>query len=305
MIAAINTSRFSRSTNRTLQRVDRGVADLYRRAVIRRVLPLVALLAFLVPGSPSAAAQCNGVPYAAPVNPRVLLGPGLLYSGSRTSFRSTDDAQGSSGPVAGSLSFQVDGPAGSSVVSGDKDFEAFYTPAAPGHYTVTGSWRQYDCADGDKTTYFDVITPPLGFDVLAGKRASSASFRTSRRAKAPNSPGDASLLGFLNCPPVRQSSSDDTAMAVYYERGSKRPTHASPHLRLTVRGGCDGNHVAGVRRHQGRGFYLTINRNEIAATATAPTRLRVLMEFRVGGALVGRSYGTFAPNSTGEGIRRR
>jgi hypothetical protein len=258
----------------------------------------------IVGGARSAAADCGGVPYAPPSNPRVVVSPAAIYAGQEAAFATTDDAMGGSGPTDGSLRFQVEGPAGSASVTGDKDFRGFYTPPAPGHYTVVGSWRQYDCADGDRTTYFDVSTPPAGFDVLAGIRATSASFRTSRRRKAPNSPGDATLRGFLNCPPARQASSDDTTAVVYYERGSSKPTHSSPHLRVTVRGGCDGNHDADPRRHAGKGFHLVINRNEIAATATAPTRLRVLMEFKVAGALVGRSYGTFVPVRTGESVRR-
>lgn len=265
---------------------------------------LAAVLGALTCGAPGAAAQepdCAGVAYPPPTGPRVEVGPAAVYAANPASLQITYDG---GGPIVeGSARFDVDGPGGAAALAADRDVFAEYTPPLAGHYTASAHWRQYRCADGDRSTYLDVTTPVVGFDALAGKQP-TVSFRTSRRPRAPNSPGDATLLGFLNCPAPSQARSDDVTLTVYYERGARKPTHASPHLRVTVRGGCDGRHDAPPRRHRGRGFYLNVNRDQIQATATAPTRLRVLMEISSAGRVLGRAYGTFSRSATGEKVRR-
>ncbi len=275
----------------------------------RRLTLLAALLAaglLLSAATPAdhalALDACGGVPYGPPANPRVVVEP-EIYAGQPTFFRVADDATDSSGPIEGSVRFAISGPAGRATVPGDRNATASYTPPNISHYTVAATWRQFACADGDRTTYYDVSTPATGFDALAGKQPKAA-FRTRRRPKAPNRPGDATLLGFLVCPAPSQARSDNTSLAVYYQRGTKKPSHASPHLRLTVRGGCDGRQDARPRRHQARSFYLSVNRDQVQATVTAPARLRVLLEIKVAGKLLGRAYGRFAPSSTGESVRR-
>lgn len=39
-------------------------------------------------------------------------------------------------------------------------------------------------------------------------------------------------------------------------------------------------------------------------TATEPLRLRVLLEIKVAGRVLGRTYGSFRPSRTGEAVRR-
>jgi hypothetical protein len=231
----------------------------------------------------------------------VEVGPSAVYAANPASLRITYDG---GGPIVeGSARFDVGGPGGPATLAADRDVFAEYTPSVAGRYTVSAHWRQYSCADGDRSTYLDVTTPVVAFDALAGRRP-TVLFRTSRRPRAPNAPGDATLLGFLNCPAPSQARSDDVTLAVYYERGARKPTHASPHLRVTVRGGCDGRHDARPRSHRGRGYYLNINRDRIQATATAPTRLRVLMEISSAGRVLGHAYGSFSRSATGETVRR-
>ena len=265
---------------------------------------LAAVLGALTCGASGAAAQepdCAGVPYPPPSGQRVQVGPSAVYAANAAALQITYDG---GGPIVeGSARFDVDGPGGPSMLAADRDVFAAYTPPVPGRYTVSAHWRQYSCADGDRSTYLDVTTPVVAFEALAGRRP-TVSVRTSRRPRAPNAPGDATLLAFLNCPAPSQASSDDVTLTVYYERGARRPTHASPHLRVTVRGGCDGRHDARPRSHRGRGFFLYVNRDQIQATATAPTRLRVLMEIRSAGRLLGRAYGSFSRSATGETVRR-
>jgi hypothetical protein len=252
-------------------------------------------------GSAPRAEQCGGVEYPAPSKPHVEVSPAEVIAGqpARLQFVGGDEAN----VVPGSGRFEVSGPAGTATRKADEHGAASFTPPAPGHYTAVASWKEYHCADGPYTTYWDITTPEAAFEAKRGKRPTVA-FRTSRRPRRANSPGDATLTGFLRCPAPSQASSDPTELVVYYERGGGRPTHDSPHLRLTVPGGCDGNHDAGNPHRRGKGFYLNVNRDQVAATATAPTRLRVLIEIRYAGQLLGRAYATFAPSATGESVRR-
>jgi len=140
------------------------------------------------------------------------------------------------GFVAGSASFSVTGAAAATLPAEDRG--AFYTPPVVGHYSVTGTFRKLRCADGERTTYYDVTTPPAEFDALPGERP-RLTFRTARRPAVANSRGDATLVANLTCPSRGRTTDADTDLAVYYEKGTRRPTHASPHLKAHVERGCE------------------------------------------------------------------
>lgn len=195
---------------------------------------LAAAGVLLSPPPGSAQEPCHGVPYAAPPSPVVQVGQ-RVYAGHVTSF---GIRSGSDVVVAGSVVFEVDGPGGHATLIADKDQLGSYTPPVVGRYTVSARWRQFACADGDKSTYFNVVTPAVTFDALAGEQP-RVSFRTVVRARRPNGPGAATLEAFLVCPARADARrSDDAELTAYYELGSATPTHRSRRLQLKVPGGC-------------------------------------------------------------------
>ena len=266
------------------------------------LLPLLALAAVLAAtgSSPAQTAQCNGVEYPPPSDPRVFVGEAPIYVKHETGF-SINAAQESF--VMGSEHFTVSGAASASLAG--QDMAAQYTPPTLGHYVVTATWRQYRCTDIDNTTYYDVTTPPAEFDAVPGLMP-KARFRTSRRPAVANSRGDATLIGTLVCPPSDRTRDDDADLVIYWEEGRKKPTHSSRHLKFHSEGGCmrkPGRFK--LRRHETKGFRVEAGPSTLAAQAFAPARLRVLMEITYAGKLLGRSYGTFGPVKTGEGVARR
>lgn len=255
----------------------------------------------LAPATSSAQQACNGVPYPAPSNPVVHAQP-PIYAGHTTSF-SIDS--GSDVVLPGSVVYEVDGPGGRSTITADKDQLGAYTPPVAGSYTVSARWRQYACADGDKSTYFDVAAPAVTFDALTGEQP-KVTYRVIVRPRARNGPGAATLEAFLVCPGALQARrSDDVVLTAYYAIGSALPTHRSRRLQLKVPRGC-ANTAPGLPRRtlERDGLFMNVTRGLIQVTATEPLRLRVLLEIKVAGRLLGRTYGTFSPSRTGERVRR-
>lgn len=284
----------------------RGCLSVVRFALAplraRPGLPALAVtLLLLLPAASSAQQVCNGVPYPAPVTPVAQVGP-PVYAGHATAF---GIRSGSDVVLPGSVVFEVDGPGGHATITADKDQLGSYTPPDVGRYTVSARWRQFACADGDRSTYYDVTTPQVTFDALPGEQP-KVGYRTIVRPRARNAPGAASLLAFLVCPGRAEARrSDDAELAAYYELGSAMPTHRSRRLKLKVPGGCASRVQRLPKRTVEReGLYINVSRGQILVTATEPLRLRVLLEIKVAGRLLGRTYGTFRPSRTGEGVRR-
>lgn len=262
---------------------------------------LAAAAVLLAPATSSAQQGCNGIPYPAPTDPTVVLGKSI-YAGHATSF---SIRSGSDVVLPGSVVFEVDGPGGHATLGADKDLLGGYTPPVTGRYTVSARWRQYACADGDKSTFFDVTAPAVTFDALPGEQP-KVTYRVVVRPHARNGPGAATLEAFLMCPGALQARrSDDTELTAYYTLGSAVPTHQSRRLQLKVPRGCANTSPGLPRRTVERGgLFMNITRGLIQVTATEPLRLRVLLEIKVAGQVLGRTYGTFGPSRTGERVRR-
>lgn len=263
------------------------------------VLAVLAIVA-LAGGPAGASDTCNGIEYPPPSGGTVSVFPA---TGVAAHHKATLEYLPSGGGdiVPGSGRFEIDGPAGHETVAAHDDRTAAWTPAAVGHYVITGHWTQYLCADASGQTFAQGTAGPQGFDAVA-EQAPTVDFKTSRRAKQPNSPGDASMIAFVNCPGRPTANNDALTLTVYY--GSHAPTHASPHLRVRLPKGCYDNSDVRPRTHTARNVYVTAMRDRLQATVTAPGRLRVLMEVTSGGRLIGRATARFTPVKTGERVKK-
>jgi hypothetical protein len=200
--------------------------------------------------------------------------------------------------VSGSVHFEIDGPPGHLSRPADATGAATFIPVEAGTYTVTVGWREENgCGE-----VVDAAAGPLALEVSPGE-APSVVFATHRRPKTGNSRGSATLVGSLRCPHL--PTLRPTRLAIYYERGARAPTHASPRAVLDVPKGCGSGVGVPVVRRSHRGYGLSINRGGAAIEVFAPARMRALMELSYDGRVIGRARATFRPSATGESAERR
>jgi hypothetical protein len=204
--------------------------------------------------------------------------------------------------VAGSATFEIDGPGGHETVPASNDSgEADWKPKQLGHYRIGAKWRQYRCRDASAPTYADGTAPEVGADVVAPKRP-RAFFKTHRIPKRANSLGSASIVGGVRCPGLATASSERIVITLYWQTGGGAPTHASRRLRSQLPNGCYGRGNSPPRNFAGKGFAVAASGQSAQVNVFAPTRLRVLIEVQVAGRLIGSRRVRFAPSRSGENV---
>lgn len=280
--------------------------------MVRRVSMFTAIMVLLlvtISSNGHAQTTCSGgYEYPAPTNPTVRVigtGPDMneIYALHRVSLAASSEGDGLYEP--GSTRYTVAGPGGTSTVVGDEHEGGEYTPPVPGDYRVSASWRQFRCTDGANSTYWTVTAPPVPFTAVEGLRPKGR-FATFRRPRAGRYPGDATLQATVLCPGSTQTRPGDVRVDVYYTLGRSRPTHRSHHLGHTAKGGCHTNRLGSNWPEIIRpGRYVIALGSVSQVSVTQPTRMRVLIELRERGGLIGRTYGTFSPVRTGEKVIRR
>jgi hypothetical protein len=273
--------------------------------MLRRVLPSTLLLAVAVlagAGGPVAAQDpCDGSSANPPAtNARVTISGLPTTTGNDLGLAYARDGGGDI--VPDSMRYEVDGPAGHVSLVPDRYFAASYTPNAAGSYTIGAHWREYACADY-RAVYNDITATPATFTTIPGERPKTQ-VRTSRRPKTSNSPGDATLEAFLNCPSARNADATPTRLAIYYRFDGHPATHSSKHSVLTVKDGCRAGTGVPIRRVSGKRFRLEISRGLAAFEVTAPGRADVMIELSYGGKLLKSARGRFRPSATGEVVTR-
>lgn len=258
-------------------------------------------VALVAPGIASAGnvADCPGIFYDGPTTGTIDHNPATATVGHSEYLKIM--SQGGEF-VAGSATFEIDGPAGhESVPASNESAEAHWTPTRIGHYTIAAKWRQYRCRDASAPTYADGSAPAVGVDVVAPK-SPTAFFKTSRQPKRPNSLGSAAIVGGVRCPGLATASNDRIVITLYWATGGGAPTHASRHVRSTMPRGCYGRGKSPPRNVPGRGFAAAASGQSAQVNVFAPTRLRVLIEVQLAGRLIGSRRVRFAPSAFGESV---
>jgi hypothetical protein len=193
----------------------------------------------------------------------------------------------------------IDGPGGAYTYSPDTG--KGLVPRVVGHYTARAEDRVIACEDPQtgETRYATDTAGPVGFDVEAPLKP-HATFRAAvkrLRGGGLHGPGVATLIGFMQCPDSTRDSADPISVAVYYERGGRAPSQSSKHLVVTEPRGCQapgGAHPVPTAKKKGRLFDISVDPGRAAVTVTGPnTKMRVLIEMRSAGKVVGATRGYF------------
>lgn len=201
--------------------------------------------------------------------------------------------------VDGSMRITIDGPGGSYIYNPDTG--KGLVPRVVGHYTARAEDRVVACDDPEtgEPRYATDTAGPVGFDVEAPLKpqASFRAFVKRLHGGGAHGPGVATLIGSMDCPDSTRDSADPITVAVYFERGKLAPSHSSQHAIVTEPRGCQapgGAHAAPTARKKGRRFDISVDPGRATVTVTGPkTKMRVLIEMRSAGKVVGAARGIF------------
>lgn len=275
----------------------------YDRTVRRMVQLLVVagLLAAWLTVAGSALAQgprdCPGIYYDQPAGGHVEIRPSdyVAVDHAIAVWPSTEGGD----VVAGSESIVVDGPGGQvSIPANTTDRNAApttWTPQAVGHYTLTAKWRMYRCQAAGHETYEDFQTAPLGVDVRPQKHATTR-FKITRRKGVTNAPGFSAIVAFILCPGRNYDSPEPWSLDIYYELGSRPPSHASRAVHTTAAKGCQTRSPRSTRAVHTKNFDI----NEATVRAEHGARLRILYEVKLAGHVIATRSVRFTPSAHGE-----
>jgi hypothetical protein len=201
--------------------------------------------------------------------------------------------------VDGSMRITIDGPGGSYTY--DPDTGKGLVPRMVGNYTARAQDRVVACDDPEtgETRYATDTAGPVGFKVEAPLKphATFQAFVTRLRGGGVRGQGIATLTGFVHCPDSTRDSADPITVAVYFQRGGRAPSHSSAHATVTEPRGCQapgGGHVVPTAEKKGRRFDISVDPARANVKVTGPrTNLRVLIEMRSAGKVVGATRGIF------------
>ncbi|MEA2449975.1 MAG: hypothetical protein QOG63_1907 [Thermoleophilaceae bacterium] len=201
--------------------------------------------------------------------------------------------------VDGSLRVTIAGPGGSYTYNPDTG--KGLVPSLVGHYTASAEAKVVACEDPEtgETRYATDTAGPVGFNVEAPLKphATFKAYVKRLHGGGAHGPGIATLIGFMQCPDSQRDSADPISVAVYFARGGYAPSQSSRHVMVTEPRGCQapgGAHPVPAAEKKGRRFDISVDPGRATVEVTGPrTKMRVLIEMRSAGKVVGATRGHF------------
>jgi hypothetical protein len=200
--------------------------------------------------------------------------------------------------VDGSMRITVQQPGGGQVTYNPDDNN--FKPAQIGGHVATATATFIGCTrSADPPDYVTDSAGPTSFNV-----ADELDQTIYVKALVRRREGDVTLQANIECDSTT-GPTEPVTFTMYYETGTRRPSHVSPHLHATSFGGCGGRTSKDTSAHKTKRLYrLEVDGGGNAQlTVIRPQRMRVLIEMSMGPRIVAAVRARFSKAKRGEAVK--